>query len=303
MPEIAIPKLMKTLTTCIALAGLFLFTVPGAHAYGVETQSHSKTWEGVDRPYDVVAPVGTTEPAPAFLLLHYAGGNGAGMIANVEATRWATDHGAFVIAPNAVGGRWADEARVGGSDDVGFIASILEDAIATYPIDSSRIYVVGMSNGGFMATRFACERSDLVAGLGVVAATTRNSQLALCHPEFPVATVLIHGTWDLVVPYSNPVGMLSQPDNFRLWAGFNGCDLSSTVNYALPDGGADITTSAVQRVDECSSGMPVALYTVTRGGHTWPDWKPRLPSVYLGATSRDWSATDELWAALSAYRR
>ncbi len=274
-----------------------------ADAYGVEQKTYTTTWEGVERPYDVVAPVGVAAPAPAIILLHYASGDGAGMIASVDATRWAADHGAFVIAPNAIGRRWADSPRLGGADDVGFIAAAVEDALANYPIDSTRVYVVGMSNGGFMATRFACERSDLVAGLGVVAATMRDGMRDSCQPEYPVATVLIHGTWDLVVPYANPLAMLSQAEHFAFWGGVNGCDVNSRATYALPNTAADATTSDVQRLDDCTTGMPVALYTVTRGGHTWPDWEPVLPSLYLGLTSRDWSATDELWDALSPYHR
>jgi len=56
-------------------------------------------------------------------------------------------------------------------DDVGFIEAVIKDVGARLSIDRGRVYLVGMSNGSAMAGRFACERPDLIAGIGQVAGT------------------------------------------------------------------------------------------------------------------------------------
>jgi polyhydroxybutyrate depolymerase len=39
----------------------------------------------------------------------------------------------------------------------------------------------------------------------------------------------------------------------------------------------------------------VVLYTVTGGGHTWPGGEQYLPSALIGATSRQFDASQVIW--------
>ena len=45
-------------------------------------------------------------------------------------------------------------------DDVGFIAAAIEDVCDHLRVDRSRIYMLGFSNGGMMAYRFAAEKTN-----------------------------------------------------------------------------------------------------------------------------------------------
>ena len=50
------------------------------------------------------------------------------------------------------------------------ILALLEEVMATYPVDTKRIYLTGYSRGGFAAWRMAAQRPDLFAALAPVAA-------------------------------------------------------------------------------------------------------------------------------------
>ena len=53
--------------------------------------------------------------------------------------------------------------------DVSFIENAIDYMVANYSfIDSDRIYAAGMSNGGFMAYRLACDSADKIAAFASV---------------------------------------------------------------------------------------------------------------------------------------
>jgi polyhydroxybutyrate depolymerase len=81
-----------------------------------------------------------------------------------------------------------------------------------FQIDPTRIYVTGMSNGGFMTNRVACEMSDIVAAAAPVAGPLMNvgvedhpfgwgSDGFECKPGRPVPILHMHSSKDLAVPF------------------------------------------------------------------------------------------------------
>src|SRR3546814_13756694 len=82
----------------------------------------------------------------------------------IEAGRLAAEHGAWVILPEA-DDEWNENPdKSDGTDDVGFLSQLITTATMLRPIDPKRVYLTGMSNGGFMVERLACARPDLIAG-------------------------------------------------------------------------------------------------------------------------------------------
>jgi polyhydroxybutyrate depolymerase len=67
----------------------------------------------------------------------------------------------------------------------------------------------------------------------------------------------------------------------------------------LPDATHDGTGVRVSRGTACARGAPVVLYTVTGGGHTWPGGGQYLPSALIGATSRQFDASQVIWRFFS----
>jgi pimeloyl-ACP methyl ester carboxylesterase len=80
-----------------------------------------------------------------------------------------------------------------GIDDVGFVAALIDAIGARVSIDRKQVFATGISNGGMMVYRLACEIPDKVAAVAPVAppAIPQN-----CSPSQPVSIMHIHGTAD-----------------------------------------------------------------------------------------------------------
>ncbi|WP_428311928.1 alpha/beta hydrolase family esterase [Hydrocarboniphaga sp.] len=250
--------------------------------------------QGVARPLLIIEPaLASPEKAPLVVLLHYSGGN-AEVMANVaRAGRLAAEHGAWVVLPEAINGHWGDDPSTSASSgDVEFLAKLIAHMSATYPIDARRVFMAGMSNGGFMTVRFACEKAGLVAAVAVDAASMRNSQNAACKPSRPVPIVSIVGTRDAFVAYEHPLGMLSAEENYARWSAINGCNAASRTDTTLPSKVSDRTTIKLRENYDCSGGSAVNMYTVVNGGHAWPG--SQTP-IAVGHTSQNLDATEAIW--------
>ena len=74
-----------------------------------------------------------------------------------------TGRGRFLVW-NA--GTCCGRAPLQGIDDVGFVRAMIDDLAKRTPIDRTRIYATGLSNGAMMTYRIAAEAPDLVARPG-----------------------------------------------------------------------------------------------------------------------------------------
>jgi len=129
----------------------------------------------VDRRARLVAPDAVTERAPLLVVLHGYSGNADRNDSYFGATAQASSRGLYVLLPEGTaepsGKRFWDATSAccnfTGSpvDDVRYLSDLIEEAVAERPIDPGRVYVLGHSNGGFMAYRLACERADLVTAI------------------------------------------------------------------------------------------------------------------------------------------
>jgi len=177
-----------------------------------------------------------------------------------------------VILPPAVGGYWnadpADSAPT--ADDVGFLTTLIQTVTAEYPVDATRVSMTGLSDGGFMTTRMACEKPELIAAGVAVAAEMRTSLQAVCHPSRPVPMVFVMGTKDPLVPYNGSHQFVGAPKSFGTWTGFNACNTADTATENLPVKVNDGTSVVLQHNAVCSSLGEADLYTVNNGGHAWP---------------------------------
>jgi len=88
----------------------------------------------------------------------------------------ASDREHFIaVYPNGTGrgrflvwnaGTCCGRAPLQGIDDVGFVRAMIDDLAKRTPIDRTRIYATGLSNGAMMTYRIAAEAPDLVARPG-----------------------------------------------------------------------------------------------------------------------------------------
>jgi polyhydroxybutyrate depolymerase len=221
----------------------------------------------------------------------------------------ADAEGFIAVHPDGTGvvksfnaGLCCGEALDNNTDDVGFVRDMLDNLASDLCVDPQRIFATGMSNGGFLSHRLACELADRIAAVAPVAGVMG---LPSCTPVRPVPIMHFHGTADPLVPYmgGQPLdlpefgGVLptfpSVPDTFEGWRQRNGCPDPAQQPAAITYQNGDVTCQTYQ---DCQGDAETTLCTVDGGGHTWPGGFPiEAVAIYLGHTTMDIVATDAMW--------
>jgi RNA polymerase sigma factor (sigma-70 family) len=185
-------------------------------------------------------------------------------------------------------------------DDVGFLQALIEHLQAEYKADPARIFVTGISNGGLMSFRLACDLPDQIRAIAPVTASIPKALETHCSRPAEVGLLLLNGTEDPLVPYDGgqitALGrkrgeVLSTDETIALWLNKTDCqdqaDITSLPDQASDDG----TTVTVSAYPECK----VVLYRIDGGGHTWPGGWQYLGEKRIGKTTREINAADEIW--------
>ncbi|MDZ4770675.1 MAG: PHB depolymerase family esterase [Chloroflexota bacterium] len=191
-------------------------------------------------------------------------------------------------------------ARIYGepADDVTFFRDLLDHLEATYCIDPTRVYATGLSNGGGMSNRLACEMADRITAIGTVAGAYTELEDG-CNPSRPVPVIAFHGGEDPIVAYqgeqfSETVTLPFIEDWAAEWAERNGCGTPLVVETAAPD------VIIVREWLDCDADALVTLYTLPDGGHTWPGGLV-LPEFLVGITRVDIDASAIMWEFFQDY--
>lgn len=281
--------------------------------------SKSVVVSGVSRNYLLHVPASyrRTTASAVVLLFHGGTGSAAGVGPITGGFTGLSDRSNFIaVYPDAVAGRWDDgrETTPTPTNDVAFVAALLDSLATEYNVNAKRIYATGISNGGMMTLRLACELSERFAAVATVAANMPAALAPGCNPSRPVPLALFSGTQDPLMPYSggsiqtlSGIGsggtVLSVPETVDFWMRKNAVT-GLTQNTALPDTDAtDGTTTDLFSYGGTASAGEVALYRVNSGGHTWPGGTQYLPAALIGKVSKDFSANDALWAFFARHAK
>lgn len=245
------------------------------------------------------------------LALHGRFGDGKSMVSLTHLNSVADQYGFIVAYPDGYQRSWADGrgasvADKAGVDDVAFLSSLITTLSGEYAIDVQRIYVTGISNGGFMALRLSCDLSNKIAAVAVDAATFPVDLAARCAPSHPMPVLLMNGTADPLVPYAGGVvagdrgEILSAAATAEKWQTLDGCD-SAPALATIPTTANDGTPVNLKTYDGCSRGAQVQFYTIDGGGHTWPGGLQYLPASVVGKTTRNLDASQTAWLFFSQF--
>ncbi|MGH7342156.1 MAG: thrombospondin type 3 repeat-containing protein, partial [Candidatus Rokuibacteriota bacterium] len=151
-------------------------------------------------------------------------------------------------------------AAAGNVNDVGFIRAVVEEVSAMGNIDHRRVYATGLSNGGAMTHRLACQAADVFAAAAPVSFPL-NTSAAVCRPSRRISVTHFHGYQDMTVHYVStfPLFFQGAQQSFATWAGIDGCVGSPVVL----DLGAP---SMCETYTSCLGGAQVALCSL-QGPH------------------------------------
>jgi polyhydroxybutyrate depolymerase len=308
--------LWRIIASCVALVAallLVLSLVAGSDGNlkgSLTVDGHERTYE-----FHVPATYKTEQSVPLVLILHGRLGDGRGTASLTHFDKVSDAHGFLAVYPDGLHRSWADGRKVTdsdkeGIDDVKFLSELIHKLSSAQRIDDSRIYVAGISNGGFMTQRVACELSDQIAAVGVVAATMSEQIAASCHPTKPVSVLMMQGSLDTFVPIQGGAmgrngsrgQILSLRATAEKWVNLDGCN-STPERSTLPDNARDGTTVQRESFSGCKERTEVVAYTVEGGGHTWPGGKQYLPAAIIGKTTRNLDGSETLWEFFARHSR
>lgn len=240
--------------------------------------------------------------APLVLALHGRLGTPEGMAKLTGLSPWAERLGLVVAYPEGLERSWADAraatpAARAGVDDVAFVEALIAALVRTHGVDPAKVYVLGMSNGGFMALTLACRLGARLAGVVSVTGTVSQRLADGCAWPKAVPVALVLGDEDPLVPYAGGVvfgsdaPVLSARASADFLAARNGCSAAEDA-VSLPDAApGDGTRISLTRWSGCAA--PVRFYTVQGGGHTWPGGWRYAGERAVGRRSEDLDATAE----------
>lgn len=229
------------------------------------------------------------QPRPLVIVLHGGGGHAQAMLRRTALHQSTLKRGWIAAFPEGTGRgqrlNWnagsvppqgyAEERSI---DDVGFLKQLIQVLKQELPIDTQRIYLVGLSKGGMLAYRFACEEARMVAAIAVVSATLTYPR---CRPRWPVSVLHIHGDGDENVPLRGGKGRYTAVrnqfppvwDGIGLWLEVNGC--RDEPQHSSPS--AD---SSCWHYSSCHGQLETVFCLIRGSGHGWPG------SGGLGATGQ-----------------
>jgi polyhydroxybutyrate depolymerase len=310
---------MAALAIAAALPAVLVLFALGPDAAAGEVQEQRLSVVGEDRRYLVVTPDSLAAqppgPRPVLIALHGAMQTPESFRAYAGLDAAAEANGFVVVYPQGEGKVWNDgrpaamrlKLMLRPGDDEAFLMALVHKLVTEGIADPARIYLAGISNGGFMVQKMACEQAGLFAAYVAIMATAPANYREECRPARAVPILFIHGTADAVIAYDGfwtPIGAtLSAPDSAALYARLDGC--TGHEQRTLPDRDLyDGTRVLERRWPFCRDGAVVALMSVERGGHQSParvDTQPDLATPFLGLRSRDIDAGEEIWRFVSGF--
>jgi polyhydroxybutyrate depolymerase len=231
--------------------------------------------------------------SPLLIALHGLSGWDLQLMDNTAFNNLAEANNFIVVYPNGTGEKLGDRgirswnggqvgwcttgncppSQISKIDDVGYISNLIDDVSSRYPIDPKRVYLTGHSNGSQLAQRLACQLSNKITAVAVVAG---HLALDTCNPDSPVSLLQIYGTEDTlnlenggtvkisfgIYSYEfNSKGVMKSVQEMAL---ANGCSSNYSQNNNLTN--KDLT---IYTWPGCKNGVIVSSIRISGASHAW----------------------------------
>jgi len=321
----------------VALAGCLLVSL-GLRLAAQETKETINV-DGIERTYVVHLPTGYDQSRhyPVVVLLHGTNQQADDIERLTNFNALADKDSVIAVYPNSQHGRWnfgavepqrtyprrgpygrpgwgyprypgppqqpreQGERRQNRADDIDFFNRMIDKLSNKFAVDSSRIYFVGLSEGGMMTMKLGCGLSDRIAAIATVGAAMPKAMV--CVPSRPLPVFMIAGTSDPVVKYDGGVGKnghipaISVEDTAKQFAKLNRCS-EKPAKSKLPEKNKGGMDTKIDTYQNCADNAEVVLYSVKGAGNTWPGGEQYENENTIGKTSQDFAANEEIWAFL-----
>ncbi len=238
-----------------------------------------------------------SRPLPLVVSLHGYSGNGWSNAAYMHHFDSIHENEHLLLYPdgtiNLVGMRYWNATDgccqfSGDVDDANYLLSLINEAIQNYGADPDGIVITGLSNGGFMSHRMACDAGGSIRAIVALNGVTWDD-FSKCPDTGRPDILHVHSTADTVIAYNGGAiwgsDYPSATETVGYWADRSGCD--STWTYL---GTRDLSgNDGVEESDEfeflnCNSGNRVAHWRINGGSHV-----PSLNDPGWANQSIDWA--------------
>jgi polyhydroxybutyrate depolymerase len=266
---------------------------------------------------------GTLREAPRALVLVLHGGGGIGPdVTRLDAhplsvfRKVADREGLVAVYPAGLPARdgrpgWVDcrgdERLFAATDDVGFLAALIERLRVQLSLPPQHVFMVGSSNGAMMTFAFAMARPDLLGAAATAGGSlAQNPRAGPCAagPQVPVPMMLMHGTADAQMPYEggcvanlggacNRGRVISAEATRDRWLQANG--LTGVVPAQQVVERDDTDGGSAQRFDYAGA-VPLRWWRLDGAGHTVASRAVAVPPNRLtGMQNRDVEFAEVAW--------
>jgi polyhydroxybutyrate depolymerase len=156
-------------------------------------------------------------------------------------------------------------------DDSTYLANLIDEIKSGYRIDPKRVYIIGHSNGAFMAHRMAHDHSAGIAAIASLAGADQTVERPT--PSDPVHVLQIHGDADEAIAYNggeiNGVAYPSAKQSAERWAERNGCATTGidAGTLDLDRSVAGMESTVTRYTSGCKPGGSAELWTIGDGAH------------------------------------
>lgn len=238
-----------------------------------------------------------SRPLPLVVSLHGYSGNGWSNAAYMHHFDSIHENEHLLLYPdgtiNLVGMRYWNATDgccqfSGDVDDANYLLNLINEAIQNYGADPDGIVITGLSNGGFMSHRMACDAGGSIRAIVALNGVTWDD-FSKCPDTGRPDILHVHSTADTVIAYNGGAiwgsDYPSATETVGYWADRSGCD--STWTYL---GTRDLSgNDGVEESDEfeflnCNSGNRVAHWRINGGSHV-----PSLNDPGWANQSIDWA--------------
>jgi polyhydroxybutyrate depolymerase len=287
--------MVKWKPSSVLFLAIALAAAPATAEFGAGSNFRELEFGGRARDYRVYVPAsydGAT-PTPLIMDIHGLSSNANQQFAISGLALLSEAEGFIISHPNGISNAWNAGFCCGNRDidDVAFIRAVVAAIQAEANIDPTRIYATGLSNGGAMTHRLACDAGDLFAAAAPVAFPIPFLELSECRPSRSIPVLTFMGLTDVLVPYEGGGAFSSAADTFAYWSAVNGCG-TGTPQETVVSGDSRCETHT-----ECANGVQTGLCSITARA---------FPGLFFDGhilfLNEDFDLAALIWAFVSRFR-
>lgn len=303
-----------------AVLDLYAGSKPAVQATGKQSEATIQTPDGRTRRYRLYVPsaLQVTSRVPLMIALHGALGSSSQFQSNSGFNELAEANGFIVAYPDGIGnlpdesgfqtwnaGSCCGPAQSKAVDDVHFIDQLIDTISLSYPIDPTRVYAAGHSNGAMLSYRLACELSSKIVAIGIQAGSPG---VESCPAPNAVSMLHIHGTADLNMPISGGAG--SQGVSGVSFRPALDADLALSVANSCKTQSSPVAVS--QNADlvattfgNCRGSAEIKFIAVTGASHAWMGHEATsaAAAALVGVPYTKLDSSRAIWSFLNAHPR